>query len=206
MGALWASLPEEITTMIASMAFDSWTEGGQPLFPAMLRDGRRMAQINRAFLRAFWPLYSMVRYEVEDPRHALSLVEGIVLLLHRRPTLPSTTTYSFMHLLVYLSCTHKALQSNGRRENGCPCGDAALQKYMDVCVPRQFLDALTLGLIQMYASGALPKPSKEVQQRAIRVLSSMFHYVAQYHLKNVNQPSMKEHVTQAYAVVNALCA
>lgn len=206
MGALWASLPEEITTMIASMAFESWAEGGQPLFPAMLRDGRRMAQINRAFLRAFWPLYSMVRYEVEDPRHALSLVEGIVLLLHRRPTLPSTTTYSFVHLLVYLSCTHKALQPNGRRENGCPCGDSALQKRVEVCVPRQFLDALTLGLIQMYASGALPKPSKAVQQRAIRVLSSMFHYVAQYHLKNVNQPSMMEHVTQAYAVVNALCA
>tara|TARA_B100000963_G_C22632843_1_gene675897 strand:+ start:2839 stop:3447 length:609 start_codon:yes stop_codon:yes gene_type:complete len=202
MGRLWASLPEEITTIIAAKAFDSWADGNEPRSKFMLRDARYMTRINRTFLRAFWPLHLMLRYEIEDPRHAFSLVEGIVLFLHKHPRPLSVTLYSFLHLLVYLGCTHKALQPNGRRENGCPCGESRAW----VCVPQQFLDAMTLGLIQMYASGALPKPSKEVERLVIRVLSTMFHYVAQYHLQNVNQPSLKAHVTQAYAVVNVVCA
>jgi hypothetical protein len=73
-------------------------------------------------------------------------------------------------------------------------------------VQRQLVDAATLGLILLYTNGVLPRPSKEVQQLVIRVLSSLFMYAERYHLKNMGQPSMRAHVTQAYAVVNALCA
>lgn len=204
--ALWASLPEELTVKIASAAFDSWADGDEPRWSVMLRNGRHMCQINRTFLRAFWPLHLMLRYEIEDPRRAYSLVEGIVQLLHKRPRLPSTTTYSFVHLLVYLSCTYKALQPNGRRENGCPCGDSNLKSQIQVCVQGQFLDAMTLGLIQMYASGTLPKPNKDVQRLVIRILSSLFYYVEKFHVQNLRQPSLKAHLIQAYAVVDAVCA
>jgi len=203
--ALWASLPEELAITIASKAFESWTNDASG-WQRMVRNARHMAQINRTFLCAFLPLHLMLRYEVEDPRHALSLVEGIVLYLHRRPELPRAIMYSFMHTLVYKSCTYKALQPNGRRENGCPCGDSPFQKYVEVCVQRQFLDATTLGLILLYTNGVFPRPSKEVQQLAIRVLSSLFNYVKRYHLKNVGQSSLRAHVTQAYVVVNAVCA
>ena len=159
MDRLWGSLPEEITTIIAAKAFDAWAVGDEPRWAVMLRNARYMIRINRTFLRAFWPLHLMLRYEIEDPRHAFSLVEGIVLFLHKHPKRLSLTLYSFLHLLVYFGCTHKALQPNGRRENGCPCGHEA---KVWVCVPQQFLDAMTLGLIQMYASGALPKPSEEL--------------------------------------------
>lgn len=201
-GALWGALPDDIAYEIACKVFEQWARTN---YGNMLRDGRHMALINRTFLRAFRPLHLMLCRDVSDPRHGLSFVQGLLLYMHQRPKLPSTSMYGFVHALVYRSCTHKWRQANGKRQSGCGCGERDLDTdHGRMCVQRRYLDALTLGLIHTYATGMIAVPPIDMQLQIIRVLSSAFHYIERFHVRRVRVPSLRAHLQQAFAVVNAI--
>lgn len=206
---LWGALPEDVAREIARLAFEQWTCTNEGTHRSMLRDGRRMALINRTFFEAFRPLHLMLCRDLSDPRHGLSFVCGVLLYLHRSTGRCCSSMHGFVHTLVYNSCTHKWLQPNGRRRNGCDCARPfwSIRDLEDskkyVCVQKRYLDALTWGLIHMYESGTIPVPSLVAQERIVRMLCSWFAYVDRFHAANVRVAPLRFQLQQAFAVVNA---
>lgn len=207
--ALWLALPEEVTFEIARKAFEQWACAPDGNYASMLRDGRRMALINRTFFQAFRPLHLMLCRDLSDPRHGLSFVQGTLLFLHRSTGRCCPNMHGFVHMLVYNSCTYKWLQPSGKRQNGCECARPAWSiKDLEhckkhVCVQKRYLDALTWGLIHVYESGAIPVPSLVAQGRIIHMLCSWFAYVDRFHVANVHVAPLRFQLQQAFAVVNA---
>ena len=203
--ALWGALPDEVASVIAHSAFEQWACTHNGHYGSMIRDGRHMALINRTFFQAFRPLHLMLCRDVSDPRHGHSFVQGLLLYMHQHPKRITTSMHGFVHTLVHRSCTHKWVQKSGKRQSGCGCGEIMTGvDPMRVCVQQRFLDALTLGLIHAYASGVVPVPPLDAQRQIIRVLSSVFHYMARFHIARVRAPALRAHLQQAFAVVNAM--
>lgn len=202
--ALWGALPNEVASVIAHEAFQQWACTYNGHYGSMIRDGRHMALINRIFLQAFRPLHLMLCHDVSDPRHGLSFVQGLLLYMHQCPKRISTSMYGLVHTLVHRSCTHKWMQ-NGKRQTGCGCGEiVTAADSMRVCVQKRYFDALTLGLIHAYVSGVVPVPPLDAQRQITRVLSSVFHYIERFHVARVHAPTLRAHLQQAFAVVNAM--
>jgi len=203
--ALWASLPEELAKKIANHAFDAWA-GRHRTYATLERDGWAMAHLNRAFFDAFLPMRLMLRHGPKHPHRAFCLVEGVLRFLHSRPVVPiPTSIYCLMYCEAYRSC------------EGCECGledvtNRTIGNYKQAwktirkrCTQKNMLHALTYWLIHLYTSGELPKPTPSERKRILHVLGAVFHYVERYHVKHLNLPSVRQHVEQAYAVVDALC-
>mgnify|MGYP001273662092 CR=1 FL=1 len=209
-GMLWGALPEDVASEIARKTFEQWACAPRRCsYTTMLCDGRCMALINRVFFRAFRPLHMMLCHDLSDPRHGLSFVQGALLYLHGSTGRCPPTMHAFVHALVHHSCTYKWLQPSGKRQNGCECGKLGrftknCKDSKHVCVQKRYLDALTLGLIHMYGSGAIPVPSLVAQERIISILCSWFAYVDRFHVENVRVAPLRLHLQQAFAVVNAM--
>ena len=205
--ALWASLPEELAKKIAHHALEAWASD-IVRYDTLKRDGWAMAHLNQTFFRTFLPMRLIMRHGPDHPKRAFCLVEGVLRFLHSEPRiLIGTFAYSLMYCEVYKTC----------RRRGCRCGreddaDRHRRNYKRawktvncVCAQKSMIHALTYWLIHLYTSGQLPKPTGWQRARIVHFLYHVFHYVDRYHIDHLNLPSVRQHVEQAYAVVDALC-
>ncbi len=184
--ALCAALPVDIVNgVLPHLVFDAWVQRTYATTRAREIDARIFAKVNRAFAAAFLPARLMIRSR-KDPATPYGMVHGILLLLQRHPRLPNPCLYCFIHVVAYKCMTCKLTRSRG------------------VFAQDIFLEALSLGVIASYVSGALKPPTRHARELAIRMLCSWFCYMDRFHIERMQLPTVREHVEQAYRVVDAL--
>lgn len=202
---LWASLPEELTKKIAQHAFDAWTDN-TGRYDTLERDGWAMAHLSRAFFHTFFPMRLMLRHGPKHPHRAFCLVEGVLRYLHSKPPFAMPTCiYCLIHCEVYKSCGGCHCGTYRRSDDGSHRYARAWKTINQQCSQKNLMHALTYWLIHLYANGDLPKPTRFQRGIIVNTLGSTFHYVNRYHIDHLNLPSVRQHVEQAYAVVDALC-